>query len=432
MDYSREALGQVIRQLREAQTPKLSQEQLGHRAGYRAGAGVSMSRIENGMTLPGPRRLEGIATALGLTVGELEARSAQRAAGTTPAPEPPNAKPRRGPGRSRRHHQVPASGGSTESTESTKDRMRRIQGDFDRRHTLALAKGQEFNAVHDLARDDFFMRLVRTAATITDQPDPQGHPPRPATTPPGDPTLSPTTEAALRLQLAVQRIAVVLASGSGAAAADEETDPESAYSAVVAAALITTTTVAPSAPDPRSGATVRATRALLGGGSTAAGRTGILAGTALLTGFLASAASPLFAAGTLAWLARRSRRQNDQLRIELDQAEANLAATERGFDAVMDILTRATEILGYIAVHASHAQQRWHAQLPESPSQWSDLSPEHQGQYRAFVEIAARQVLVDSINMTELLTAHGELQARLIQIADDILTLAKHDVELLV
>ena len=78
MEYSREALGQVIRELREARAPKLSQEELGRKAGYRTGAGVSMSRIENGMTRPGPKRLEGIARTLGLTVRELETRGAQR------------------------------------------------------------------------------------------------------------------------------------------------------------------------------------------------------------------------------------------------------------------------------------------------------------------------------------------------------------------
>ena len=72
MEYSPEALGQVIRELREARTPKLSQEELGRKAGYRTGAGVSMSRIENGVTRPGPTRLEGIANTLGLTLQELE------------------------------------------------------------------------------------------------------------------------------------------------------------------------------------------------------------------------------------------------------------------------------------------------------------------------------------------------------------------------
>ena len=50
----------------------------------------------------------------------------------------------------------------------------------------------------------------------------------------------------------------------------------------------------------------------------------------------------------------------------------------------------------------------------------------------AFVEVAACQVCVDSINMTELLAAPSEQQARLIQVADDILTLAQHEVEILV
>ena len=183
--------------------------------------------------------------------------------------------------------------------------------------------------------------------------------------------------------------------------------------------------------DAQRGPTARATRALLGGGS-AAGRTGILAGTALLTGFLASAASPLLAAGTLAWLARRSRQQNEALRVQLDEAEANLLATERGFDAVMALLGRATECLDYIAVHGGHAQRRWQSQLPDAPTNFTALSPDQQRHYAAFVEIAACQVCVDTVNMTDLLGASGEQQAALIQVADDILTLAQHHVEALV
>jgi len=428
MEYARRGLGQVIRELREAHTPKLTQEQLGRKAGYRAGAGVSMSRIENGVTRPGPRRLEGIATALGLTVQELETRSAQRSPQPQPEPDSPSEPAVRGAGSDSSHT---AAAGGVRPEESTKDQMRRIQGDFNRRHTLAVRKGREFNAVHDRARDDFFLDLVRTASTITGLPNPPHESAPSAVTPQNGGSLSPSAEAALRRQVAARGIAVALASGAGPAAADHEPDPESAYSAVVAAALLTPAPAEAAHNDAEREPTARATRALLGGGF-ATGRTGILAGTVLLTGFLASAASPLLAAGTLAWLARRSRRQNDQLRMELDRAEAGLAATERGFDAVMDVLTRATETLGYIAVHASHAQQRWHAHLPESPIHWSDLSQDQQRQYEVFVEVAGRQVLVDSINMTELLAADGEQQARLLHVADDILTIAKQDVELLV
>ena len=421
MEYSREALGQVIRELREARAPKLSQEELGRKAGYRTGAGVSMSRIENGMTRPGPKRLEGIARTLGLTVRELETRGAQRSGQPGRQGEP---QPRAGGAAPA----PPESPVTRRDGESTKDRMRRIQGDFDRRNTQAVTKGLAFNAAHDSARDDFFLELVAHSRTIAGLPVPAA--PTTHALPPGG-GLSPTTEVALRRQVAAYGIAATLASGVGAAAAESETDPESAYSAVVAAAMLTPAPAA-AQPDQQAGATARATRALLGGGTTHSGRTGIAAGTMLLTGFVASAASPLFAAGTLAWLARRSRRQNDRLRIELDQAEANLVATQLGFDAVMDILGRATELMGYIATHAGHAQRRWHAQLTTPAIRWSDLGREQQRQYQAFVEVAACQVCVDSINMTELLAAPGEQQASLIQVADDILTLARQQVEILI
>ena len=69
-----EVLGRVVRELRTAQ--KLTQTELGTRAGYRSGAGVSISRLENGQLSPGAERLQGVAEALGLTLEELAARAA--------------------------------------------------------------------------------------------------------------------------------------------------------------------------------------------------------------------------------------------------------------------------------------------------------------------------------------------------------------------
>jgi hypothetical protein len=152
----------------------------------------------------------------------------------------------------------------------------------------------------------------------------------------------------------------------------------------------------------------------------------------MLTGLVATAASPLFAATTLVWLARRSRRENEQLRRELDQAEADLDATDRGFSAVMALLGRATERLDYIALHGGHAQRRWTAQLPPAPRAWSDLRPDQQAQLGVFVELAACQVCVDTIDMTELLAATGPQQDALVHVADDLLTLTQQDVERLV
>lgn len=425
MQSSRHGLGQVIRELREARAPRLSQEELGRQAGYRTGAGVSMSRIENGVTRPGPRRLEGIASALGVTVRELEARSAGRSSTTNV--EPPHPSPSRGAA-----GESGSTPGAAPDRESTKDRLRRIQADFERRNAEAARQGSAFNAAHDRARDGFFLALVGAVRTIggLPAPDTRSH----GSTAGEEPPAGPAAEASLRRQVVTYGIAATLGSGAGAAAAADEADSEAAYNAVVATAILVP---APSAALPEHpvgatpGAIARATRALLVGGSPRADATGFAAG-AMLTGFLASAASPLFAATTLMWLARRSRRQNEQLRLELDQAEANLTATERGFDAVMDILGRATERLSYIAVHGGHALARWQAQLPSGPAAWTDLSHDQQRQYLGFVEVAACLVCVDTINMTELLAATGPHQSTLMAVADDILTLARRDVELLV
>lgn len=406
VEYSREALGRVIRDLREAHAPKLSQEELGRNAGYRTGAGVSMSRIESGQTRPSRRRLEGIAGALGLPVEELEIRSAQRTA-QPDSPAPPGS-----PGTHR---------------ESTKERMRRIQREFDRRQTQAVTLGRAFNAAHDRARDDYFLELVASARTVIGLPTA----PLSSRAAVAD-RAHPAAEVGLRHQVAAGAITAVLASGAGAVAAANESDAEAAYGAVVAAALLTPVPFERADSDPPREATARATRALLGSGPTIGGRTGITAAVVLLSGFVAAAASPLVAAGTLAWFARRSRQQNDQLRMELDQAESNLTVTQSGFDAVMRLLSEATRLLDYVAVHAAHAQRRWRAILPVSPTPWPDLSPDQQRQYAAFVDVAAWQVCVDSINMTELLAAPAEQQSALIHAADDVLTVARHELETLV
>src|SRR5438045_1853795 len=77
-DYSTEALGRVVRGLRER--VGTTQEELGQEAGYGKGAGVSISRVESGILRPGSERLAGIARALGLTMEELEDRAAKQAA----------------------------------------------------------------------------------------------------------------------------------------------------------------------------------------------------------------------------------------------------------------------------------------------------------------------------------------------------------------
>jgi hypothetical protein len=297
--------------------------------------------------------------------------------------------------------------------------MRRIQREFDHRQSQAVSRGQAFNVAHDRARDDFFLELARGTRGVSGLPttaDASAADLRDAS--------SAVVDALLRQRVAVDGLTTALASCAAARAVDHETDQEAAYTAVIAAAMLAPAPADRVETGPPPGATARATRALLGGGTAAT--------VALVTGFVATAASPLIAAGALAWLVRRSRRQNDQLRIELDQAELNLVTTQRGFEAGMGLLAEATDILGYIAVHASHALRRWRATLPTAPAEWSDLGTDQQHAYTTFVEIAAHQVCVDSIDVTGLLAAPAQRQTALIEAAEAILAHARHKVELLV
>ena len=75
---SSKALGEVIRSRREEL--ELSPEQLGIDAGYGKGAGVSISRIEGGITKPSGPRFAGIALRLQLTPEQLHDAAAAHAA----------------------------------------------------------------------------------------------------------------------------------------------------------------------------------------------------------------------------------------------------------------------------------------------------------------------------------------------------------------
>src|SRR4051812_145516 len=113
-DYSKEALGQVVRGLREHKG--VTQEELGRVAGYGTGAGVSISRLESGILRPSRERLAGIARALGLKPEELEDRVARQAA----------------------RDEASAADGGTPSRDSKdlKDRVRRVQHEIGERTTV--------------------------------------------------------------------------------------------------------------------------------------------------------------------------------------------------------------------------------------------------------------------------------------------------------
>lgn len=402
VDYSLDALGAVIRERRES--CNMTQGELGSAADYKAGAAVSVSRIESGLMRPGPERLDGIARALGTTTRVLEREAAKRTAGSIKV---------RGRGK----------GSAADGRVlSIKERVKRIQAEIDRRTTLITELADAFNDAHDRARDEFFMKFVELAVGITGapQPDPVALE--------GDGTADPQTEATNRIRWTSYGVASVLAGGAGGAVAGAAVGTAAAYGTFVAAASFGTASTGAAIAGLSGAAATNAALAMLGGGALAAGGAGVAGGTAVLAGIVAAPAL-LLAVGGLLWMVKRNRKQQDEIKIKLDAAELEIAESQRSFDAVVEILPRSTTFLNYVAVHAGHALKRWEGQLGPRPMEWDSLSVPDRERYQEFVEISANQLAVATIDVTKLMGSRGDEREELIKVADEVLKQAKAAVE---
>lgn len=410
MEYSTEALGMVIRECRESKVPKMTQAELGTRAGYQSGATVSISRIESGQMRPGPDRLADIARALGMTLAQLEKEAAKRTkelGGT------------RGTSR--------GDAGARSSGESLKDRAKRIQQQIEQRTTLITEAGDAFNTAHDRARDEFFMKFVKIAGSISgaDQPDPSAFD--------ADDSPGPQSEVATRIRLTSYGISHALVAGAGGVAAGAAVGGAAAYGAFVGAVSLGTASTGTAIAGLSGVAATNAALALLGGGTLAAGGAGVAGGMALLTG-IAAAPAVLLGVGGFMWvMMKRNHKQQQEFAAKLDEAESQLADTQRGFEALVnDILPRATEILDYIAVHAGHALGRWEDRLGTPPLNWTSMSADEREAYREFIEIAASQLAVVTFKFESLMVSRGQDREILIGSANDILEHTQSRVKTLV
>ena len=394
-----ESLGQLVRSLRERHG--LTQDELGKRAGYGTGAGVSISRFESGQLRPGPDRVAGIAKALGLTSDELEAMaSAQEQAndGDSADPTAPDT----------------ADGAIAPSAKAIKERVRRIQHEIDERTRMITDLGEAFNMQHARARDQFFMRFVEIGARVDGAPQPAMPPPDDDENPDAD------AVAAYRLRATANGVVQLLAGGAGGAAAGAAVGGAAAYGTFVAVAALGTASTGAAITGLSGVAATIATLAILGGGTLAAGGAGVAGGTLVLAGIVAAPAVVL-AAGGLLWMVKRNRRQQQELAIKVAEAEAELNATRPGVDALTDLLPRATETLDYIATHAGHALNRWEQQVGGDAVSWDSLNSSDQQRYQDFIEVAAAQLAIVTINVQGLLTTRGEERDQLIDVANKVL-----------
>ena len=387
--YSKEALGQVVRDLRLKKG--LTQEELGSEAGYKGGAGVSISRLENGQLEPSPEKLEGIAKALGLFAEVL----AQVAEETTQTPES-----------ARRNGSV-----------SIRDRVARVQREIDGRTQLVTDLGQAFNDAHDRAKDDFLMRLVEIAARVDGAPEPDPTQLEGDAIPDGN---EAEAEAAYRILFTRLGVAQALVRTAGGAASGAAVGGAASYGPFTAA--VASGTASTRAISALSGAA--ATNGFLAAmrvGTLASRGAGIAGGTALLAGIVAAPVA-LAAAGGLLWVGQRNRKQHQELAAKLDEVEAEIAEAQPGVDALRELIPRATEILEYIAVHAGHALSRWEAEIGQGPLDWQSLSAGERQRYQDFVEIAAAQLAVAAIDLLDLLMNRGRELERAIARTGEVLT----------
>ncbi|HEV2069716.1 MAG TPA: helix-turn-helix transcriptional regulator [Acidimicrobiales bacterium] len=365
-----------------------TQEKLGREAGYQSGAGVSISRLENGRLKPTPERFEGIAKALGLSsdaLAELVEETSRKA-------------------------ESAISGGSV----STEQRAARIQRAVDGRKQLVTDLGQAFNDAHDRAKNDFLMRLVEIAARVDGAPLPD-----PTQLVGDDTTDGDEVEAEVVYGIEFTRfgVAQALAATAGGAAVAAS----AAYPTFTAAVAGSAASAIAAIPGPTS---VAATNGFLAAlrvgtpgerGSASAGR------TAFLTGLAFSAL------GTTAILMmqQRNRQQRRELTAKLDETEAELAESQPNVEALRELMPEATEILEYIAVHAGHALNRWDALIGQGPCEWQSLSGAEQQRYQDFVEIAAAQLAVAAMDFENLTTERGGELKRATAVAREILSQAR-------
>ena len=205
-----------------------------------------------------------------------------------------------------------------------------------------------------------------------------------------------------------------------------------AYGTFTAAAMFGTASTGAALSGLSGAAATSGTYAFLGGGSLAAGGAGVAGGIGVLAGIVAAPAA-LLAVGGYLWMSRRNKQKELEAHERLDEVEAELIATQRGYEALLEAIAGATDLLDYIATHASHAQGRWSKNLgPDLPLEWTALPVAQREQYEGFLSIAACQISVANLNFPAFSAARDGDLDDLIRSTQENLTYARETVANLV
>ncbi|KDQ68533.1 hypothetical protein DT87_15455 [Streptomyces sp. NTK 937] len=403
-DFSAEAMGLVVREHRQAQEPSMTQEELAKRADYGRGGAVSISRIESGLISPGGHRLAAIALALQLTPEQLKEQAEHRT-------------------RALAHQRGQRPAKLRDQVAETKRRHAEITEKAAQRSKITQEHGEAFNRVHDVVRDEFFMRFVELAKSISGAPEPEI---------PSEEESESEPPTAIRIEAMSAGIANAIRGAAAGGVAGAAVGGAAAYGAFTAAALFGTASTGAAISTLAGVAATNATLALLGGGTLAAGGAGMAGGILLLTGMVAAPVAALAAAGFYVVKQRRNKKEEERLRIQVEAAEAALNLSQRGFDTMVEVLSRATAIMEYVEVHGTHALEKWRVSLPPEPRDWESLGPEGRERYKEFLTVAGCFLAASIINVPALLTATLDDLREMDKVIDETLRYADRTIKSIV
>ncbi|GII52811.1 hypothetical protein Pth03_12000 [Planotetraspora thailandica] len=386
------ALGGVIRRRRLG--GNITQEELGKRAGYKSGAGVSIFRIESGTVKPTPEKLRGIARALNTTVEAL-----QQEAGMV--------------------RDEPA---SSSQGQTIKARRKGVEAQFLQRSETLSQVGAAYFGAANRSVADMATPFITVCQEFVNMPSTPEGPTTPTKTgeDPAQRVLwikeqfewalrgaavrpARTDDATVRVETLGSAVVSSLAS---ALSWDLNTVGRwSARSLFTAVSNLGRASTGAPIKELRGIAQWNATMARLGGGPRAAGGWGITGGRAVL-GTVAALPTAIALGGVFAIGLIASRRVQE---VKVTAAEEFLALTEERFEAVITHMTESTEILETVTTHGSWSFEAWQESLA-SPSgkpvrEWPELDEPQQTRYRDLMQVTACLSALLALAPEELLTA---------------------------
>ncbi len=377
------SLGAAIRRARLA--AGLTQKDLGARAGYKAGAAVSISRIENGTVTPPRDRVGAIASALGTPVGALTGQD--------------------------------GSGGSFHpsgaGTLPLKERRQRVEEEFlHRQQALTQAESDYFGAAN-LAQSHLTAPLVAVclefahtlphleAATGANTAGPAaGDVKRKAYWALADGS-SPDSDSAGDL-VGARVVTEAIISGSLG-----DAGRSSAEGVLALVKRFGTASTGTPLGELRGAAQSKAALAQLGLGSRASGGLGMLGGRAVL-GTVAVLPTVIAIGGVFALALIKGRREQE---AKVTDAERFLSLTQRRYDEVIAHMTESAAIIATANTHGVWAFEAWREGLPTTKKPtpaWSDLNRTQQSTCAELAHVAERIVDLLALAPEDLLTASSE------------------------